>query len=364
MVYTLVLYFIIVILYFVFPKSEKKFLGWVFICVGLYLGVRYNYMPDYIPYHRTFDMFNSVEQYDYNLETDHAEYGWFVLNRLFRSSGYFTFVFVCSCVFAYANYKFFNLYKIKCVYLLVAVFGMAISSNFSILASAQRQFVATAVFLFAYRYCIYGQLSKFKDLLSYKLILYYLLICLASMFHTSALVLLIIPFLYFIPYKKKKVLLGLGIFFFIVLFAGDFFLPKLMNSLIEQSNSYEYLMDRIATNEHSFLGVSMMILRVIMLLYVLFKKELSTEHSIVLIVAYVSAIFTASTYSIVQIDRLAFYLLVFDYLSYAIVLKNLSFSYRNLYGAIIWIWYFRSITKLFQPIVYDWQEYKTIFSVL
>ena len=364
MVYTLVLYFIIVILYFVFPKSEKEFLGWVFICAGLYLGVRYNYMPDYIPYHRAFDMFNSVEHYDYNPETDHAEYGWFVLNRLFRSSGYFTFVFVCSCVFAYANYKFFDLYKIECHYLLVAVFGMVTCANFSILSSAQRQFVATALFLLAYRYCIYGRLLIIRDLLSYRSILYYLLIGLASTFHTSALILLIIPFLCYIPYKNKLILLGLGAFFFAVLFAGASFLPKLMNSVIQQSNSYEYLMSVVATNEHTFLGVSMMILRILILLYVLSKYELPREHAIVLVIAYVSAIFTASTYSVVQIDRLSFYLITFDFLSYSIVLKYLSSLYRKLYGGIIWVWYLWGISKLFQPIVYDWQEYKTIFSVL
>lgn len=364
MLYTFTLYLLIILLYSIHPNSEKKFLGWVFVLVGFYLGIRYNYMPDYVQYHRVFDMFNSVEHYVYDPERDHAEYGWFILNRFFAPVGFFTFVFVCSCIFAYANYKFFDLYKIKCKYLLVAVFGMVTCANFSILSSAQRQFVATTVFLLAYRYCVYGQISKVRDLLSHRLILYYFLIGLASTFHSSAIILEIIPFLYFVPYKKKLVLVSLGIFFLAVLFAGMKFLPNIMNSVIQQSDSYEYLMDVTATNGQTFLGVSMMILRVFMLLFILSKYELPREHAIVLVIAYISAIFTATAFSLVQIDRLSFYLITFDYLSYAIVLKYLSSSYRHVYSGIIWLWYLWGILKLFQPIIYDWQEYKTIFSVL
>lgn len=364
MAYTIALYLLIFIIYIINKYSEKKFLVWVFVMVGLYLGIRYNYMPDYVQYHKVFDMYNSSESYKYDPENEHAEYGWFILNRLFGPIGYFEFVFVCSCIFAYANYKFFALYKIENKYLFVAVFGMITCANFSILSSAQRQFVATTVFLLAYKYCIYGRIIKLKDLISLRTLIYYLLIGLASTFHTSAIFLEVIPFLYFIPCKNKSVLLGFGVFFFAVLFAGATFLPNIMDSIIEQSASYEYLMGMTATNEQTLFGASMMILRVFMLLFVLSKYELPKEHIIVLVIAYISAIFTATTYSIVQIDRLSFYLLAFDYLSYAIVLKYLSSSYRRVYGAILWLWYLWGITKLFQPTIYDWQVYKTIFSVL
>lgn len=364
MAYTLSLYLLIIILYCIHSKSEKKFLPWVFILVGLYLGVRYNYMPDYVPYHRTFDNFNSLENYIYDAERDHAEYGWFLLNRLFGPVGFYTFVFVCSCVFAYANYNFFTLYKIECKYLFVALFGMIACANFSILSSAQRQFVATAVFLFAYKYCIYGRISELRDLISQRVAIYYLLIWVSSTFHSSAIILEFIPLVYFLPYKRKPVLIALGAFFFAVLFAGATFLPNIMHSVIEQSDSYEYLLGITATNEQTFLGASMMVLRVLLLLFVLAKYNLSKEHAIVLIIAYVSAVFTATTFSLVQIDRLSFYLIAFDYLSYAIVLMYLPLSYRQVYSAIIWLWYLWGVSKLFQPTIYDWQEYKTIFSVL
>ena len=358
------MYLLIVVLYCIYSRSEKKFLFWIFILVGFYLGVRYNYMPDYVQYHKTFDNFNSVENYIYDEDRDHAEYGWFLLNRLFRPVGFYTFVFVCSCIFAYSNYKFFTLYKIECKYLFVAIFGMITCANFSILSSAQRQFVATTVFLLAYRYCIYGRISELKDLISKRALLYFLLIGIASTFHSSVIILEFIPLIHFIPYKKKLVLLFLGVFFFAVLFAGATFLPSIMDSVIEKSDSYEYLQGIAATNEQTFLGTSMMILRVLLLLFVLSRYNLPKGHAIVLIIAYISAIFTATTFSLVQIDRLSFYLIAFDYLSYAIVLEYLPSSYRQVYSVIIWIWYLWGVLKLFQPTIYDWQEYKTIFPVL
>lgn len=364
MAYTIVLYLLILIIYGINSKSTKGFLAWSFIFVGLYLGVRYNYMPDYEHYHKTFNIFNAHVDYEYDSDSEHVEYGWFLLNRLFGPIGYFGFVFVCSVMFAYANYKFFEIQKIENSYLLVAVFGMIISPNFSVLSSAQRQFVATIVFLLAYRYCIYERITKIKDLISPNVIVYYILIWLASTFHKSAIILEIIPFLYFFPYKNKIALLGSSIFFIAVLFWGTTFLPSILDSIIEQSDSYEYLMGITASNEHTFLGVSMMILRVFVLLFVLLKCNVDKEHAIVLILAYISAIFTASTYSIVQIDRLSFYLIAFDYLSYAIVLKYLPITYRHIYICIIGIWYIRGVLKLFQPTIYDWQIYKTIFSVL
>lgn len=364
MAYTFALYIFILILYGVSKNSKKKFLLWVFTLVGLYLGVRYNYMPDYVQYHSVFDMYNDYINYRYDRDSEHAEYGWFILNRLFGPIGFFGFVFICSCFFAYANYKFFDLQKIETKYLLVAVFGMITCANFSILSSAQRQFVATAVFLLAYRYCIHGQITRIKDLVSLRVIIYYLLIWIASTLHTSAIILEIIPFLYFLPYRNKLFLLGLGLFFFATLFAGATFLPNIMNFVIEQSDSYEYLIGMAATNQHTILGVSMMILRIVMLLFVLSKYNLPKEQAVILIIAFISAIFTATTFSLVQIDRLSFYLIAFDYLSYAIVLKYLSSPYKQIYGSIIWIWYFWGITKLLQPVTYDWQIYKTIFSVL
>lgn len=364
MLYTLALYILILIIYGTNKHSRKKFLTLTFILVGLYLGVRYNYMPDYVQYHSVFDMYNGYINYTYDRDSEHAEYGWFILNRLFGPIGFFGFVFVCSCIFAFANYKFFALHKIENKFLLVAVFGMITCANFSILSSAQRQFVATSIFLLAYRYCIYEQITKIKDLISIKTILYYLIIWLASTFHTSAIVLEIIPFLYFVPYKNKIILLGYGIFFLVVLFAGATFLPNIMNFVIEQSDSYEYLTGMLATNEKTFLGVSMMLLRVFMLLFVLSKYDLPKDQAVILIIAYVSAIFTATTFSLVQIDRLSFYLIAFDYLSYAIVLKYIASPYKQAYGSIIWLWYLWGVMKLFQPTTYDWQIYKTIFSVL
>lgn len=364
MTYTILLYLSILILYCINRNSNKRFLLCAFVLVGLYLGVRYNYMPDYVHYHRLFNIYNSYTNYKYDPEYEHVEYGWFVLNRLFGFIGYFGFVFVCSCLFAYANYIFFKTQKIENKYLIVSIFGMITCANFSVLSSAQRQFVATTVFLLAYRYCIYGKITRIRDLISANALIYYMLIWIASMFHASAIILEVIPFLYFFPYKNKIILFGSGIVFIAVLFVGESFLPAIMNSIIEQSDSYGYLMGTTTSNDHTILGVSMMILRVFMLLFVLLKYNINREHAVVLLVAYISALFIASTYSVVQIDRLSFYLIAFDYLSYAIVLKYLPVAYRRIYFCIIGFWFIWGVFKIFQPTIYDWQTYKTIFSVL
>lgn len=363
MIYTFLLY-IIVFIVLKTGKNTQRSLVIVFSIVGIYLGIRYNYMPDYVQYHKVFDMFNAYSDYVYDGEVDHAEYGWFLINRLFKPLGFFFFVFVCSVLFAISNYELFRLYNIDKNLLLVAIFGMITSANFAILSSAQRQFLATAVFLFAFRYCIYGRIHKYKDLFSKHAILYFFFIWVASTFHSSALVLMIVPFLYFVPYKSKVIVIGLGTLFLAVLFAGASFLPSIMGAIIEKSGSYEYLAEAIATNEQTLLGTSMMILRVAMILFVLAKCNLPREEAVVLLIAYISAIFTASTYSVVQVDRLSFYIIAFDYLSYAVILKHLPKQYSTPYCLIIWVWYLWGVAKLLQPVQYDWQVYKTIFSVL
>lgn len=166
MIYTIVFYLILaIVLYF----NKKNPLKWACIVVAIYFGIRYNYMPDYMGYYRTFENYCNPS-FEYDPEFEHMEIGWYYISRLFVSLGvpygFYAFVFVCSCVFAFGVYRVLKVFDIDQSLLPIVMIGYFTVPATNVLCSAQRQFLVTGIFLIAYSYLLYSKFNTWKDLYS------------------------------------------------------------------------------------------------------------------------------------------------------------------------------------------------------
>ncbi len=361
MIYTILLYILVV--YFSL-KNDSKALKWICCIIAVYLGLRYDYMPDYFNYMNAFERFETLPFGEYDQNYEHFEYGWFVLNKLFAPAGYYTFVFISSCFFSFACYKVLSLYINDRTVLFVVLLGFVTSSGFVVLASAQRQMVATGIIMLAYRYFIYNRLLDVKSLISKHTAYYVLCVLLASSLHQSAVITLLLPVLYFTPRKSFLVSMSLVLFLAAVVFYGNLFMPKILSSYIQQSESYEYIQEIEYGGSITFLAGCIMFFRISLIVYILKKETMSKDEYVVLLLGIISIIFLATSYSVAQIFRLSYYFIIFDFLSIGLTIRYLPANFKTPYTSFILIWYVWGVLKLFQTYTYSWQEYKTILTLI
>lgn len=152
-------------------------------CIFLFLALRYEFGNDYISYRDSFSELLNKNGQDYFYFRGY-EYGWLYLNKAFALMGPNGF-YVMVAALALANVV--ALYRVCCEYMPVKYawlfFFCYVFSPYSMLvmASAMRQQVALTIFLWSIVYLTRGQILR-----------YTLGILVATLFHNSAIVLLLL----------------------------------------------------------------------------------------------------------------------------------------------------------------------------
>lgn len=370
MIYTI--FFYIIIIYIVSKRKEAQ-LKKSCVVVSLYYGVRYNYMPDYESYHMMYEIFSNPN-YIYVSEYEHMEIGWFYLNKLFaplgNPYGFFVFVFACSIVFAYGVYRVIKVYDFDYSYLPIIMFGYFTAPTTAVLCSAQRQFFVTGIFFIAYSFLVYDKIKCFRDLWSKSLLLYYGIVFLVTLIHSSAIVLLIVPVAYFFPSKSRKAfILVLLLFVIFILFAGKY-LPFLMQGYIDKTGTYEYLEKDIEGGVAKSITITAMISYVIQIYfcaYALSMRKLDRDEVFAIAIAIICLLLALSGFYVPQINRIALYLNLFIYISMAILVLKLPNKMGKKYSIMMWGFIVWNALKVLQPMPLSQGRdvsYKTIFEVL
>ena len=188
----------------------------------VFLAIRYEWGNDYRQYIDKFTVYNSIDEFNYSDPNERWEVGWIFLYRIFKPFGFFSLVIVLTAFEISVYYWFIKKYIPKEWYWF-AVFIYVFNPNFMLTQSSMmRQTLAMCIVLLSIPY-IYKK----------KVIIAALFILFASLFHSSAKILLPIVFLGFVNWRmgKKGVIIGVVLFFAILLF------KNIVTSIIENTLS-------------------------------------------------------------------------------------------------------------------------------
>lgn len=362
MFYTIAFY---IILYITTKVNQRNYINVIkAVCaiIAIYTGIRYDYCSDYPSYQAMFEMFSNPN-FVYT-DTVHVEYGWYLINKWCIPIGYYGFVFLTSCIFAYGIYVLMSIY-VKSSYIAIVILGIVSAGGFTTLLSAQRQMLVTAVFMIAYGFLLYGRINKKKDILKTRTILYFLIIFLCSYFHKSAYFLLVIPFIFLLPKRSNLVIFGIVLIGLLFVFVGDSIIAPMFQSFSEENEFYDYIE---FTADY---GISVTLLQSLMWFFQLYyilkvykRNDMTTDEMVVLLLSIFAILITLLGYYLNQVGRIALYIYVFTYLTIPIVSKYNNQGENKVYLIVNYIWVIWNLLKIFTINIGTYQEYKTIFRIL
>lgn len=243
--------------------------------IFLFLALRYNYASDYTTYLEIFREINKYPDIDWRNESYpfEIEFGWILLCWLCKPIGFFGMTAILALANCLVYYDFFKKYVPRKYYwfaISLYVFNPVLMLT---LCSTMRQNVAILLFIFSINY-IYNKNA----------IRYFLCIGLASLFHSSALILLPVYLLGFLNWKISKVT-GFIIFsLYVSLFIlGSYFMPYINQFISSYFTKYEIYQDEGIVN--SGLGIAYLSgLFILTLYYARFENK---ENSLIFKIAII-----------------------------------------------------------------------------
>jgi hypothetical protein len=299
----------IVVFFASLAKSQKSdyWLKLSFILIFLFLALRYDYGNDYMGY---LDDFLSREYLDMSSQ---FEIGWQILCLLFKPVGFFYMVGFLAAINCMVYYRFIKKYVSSSYYWLAVLIFVFDPHCMLILSSAMRQSVAVMIFVYSIDY-----LYK-KDLVRYVLC-----IGMASMFHTSALVLL--P-LYLLSYFDIKLNNFYAVVLYILYLTLFIYLPLLLPAISEYINLYfkgynKYEFSGNFTLKTGFGYLFYLFLYWLILYYAKSKNENSVFFYLAILSLFVGIIASFNTI----FDRLTMYLMPAFLVVYSIIYSHMKYK--------------------------------------
>ena len=348
-------------------KKQRSYgLKLAFILLGAFMAFRYGYGNDYFNYQMLYDQYNGsgVELLDFSsyAKMNPKELGWTFLCKLFKPLGYFGFLIFIAAIDNFIVYRFVKKY-VNSSYYWLAVFVYTFNPYLYLIgcASMLRQWLAACIFLLAFQF-----------LYERKWIKYFAIVFIATLFHSSAIILY--PVYLLVYFAKVKFNYSTISFVVILLMAWyalaasvlGFLSPLLLS--MDEWNSYEGMfMDAKGT---SFgLGVLMGILLTVMCLTQIKNNEkantlatldYSLNMLITPIVMIVPIAARFNSYFIIMS------IIVFPLAFQSFMKKNrflglcflgfimiyLLFMWFSIFTGVIWSWSFKEYHTIFEQ---NWQ---------
>lgn len=324
-----------------------------FVIIFLFLALRYNFGNDYRGYFDSFLDINRYASIDLRYKSAGFEPGWKLLCRVFKPFGFFAMTAVLALINSFIYYRFIKKY-VPLKYYWLAVFLYVFSPGLMLIhSSAMRQSLAIVLFIFSLDY-----LYK-KDAIRY-----FLCIGLASLFHTSALILLPVYLLSFLNWKITKVtgVFILSIFVSIFLYAKfiSFYLNQFINIYFEQYKGYGDLeLIKLGTG----LGVAFNVFLFLLVLY--YEKFQIKDNSLIFKISILYFMVIPFLFLIQMVGRIGMYFYPVTIAVYPLIffkMKDIKFRAIILMTIILFTMF--TFFQFFQsPIWHDYfMNYQTIFS--
>ncbi len=224
-------------------SQQKLFLKVSFAIIYVFLALRYDYGNDYNSYLEEFVALNTGNLRSLFDGSSHFEAGWIFLCYLFRPMGFFALVAVVSLFNCFVCYRFINKYVPASYYW----FGVARYIYYPPLmlmsASAIRQSIAVSLFMLSIDYLCKRQILR-----------YIFIIMIASLFHSSALVLIPVCFLSVVRRAITNAAAIVLLIAMVLLYIyGNALLPNLQGIIANVSERYNVYTDDVG-EQRSALG--------------------------------------------------------------------------------------------------------------
>jgi hypothetical protein len=332
-------------------KHNEFWLRVSFALIFLFLALRYDYGNDYSGYLKRFQEINRVTTINYFDEYWGFEAGWVFLCRLFKPFGFFAMTAILALLNCVVYYRFIKKYVPPSYYWL-AVFLYVFNPGFMLIhSSAMRQSLAIIVFIFSIDY-IYKK----------KAIHYCLCIAIASLFHTSALILFPVYLLGLYNWKINKKLAVVLFTLFLLLYAyGDIFLPNINQFISAYFGRYEIYEGGGEISS----GLGVIIYSFLFALILFYEQTQSVAIALLFKIAILSYFIMPLGLSILMISRTGMYFQPATIVVFPIILFKMNNSVvKNIILTALILIMTYSFFQFFQSDV--WQEtfgtYNTIFS--
>lgn len=362
----MVVYFVLVILSVFFTWLQqvgaiKNGLKISYFLTFLFLALRHDYGNDYASYWGGFLSLQSFDDESFYYRGN--EVGWQYLNYafkfLFGNVGFHLMLASMAAFTCFVLYRFTIKYISPKYYTFAIALLLLEPNNILVLSSAMRQSIAVAIFLLSFDY-----------LLHRRYFLYTAGILLASLFHTSVLVYIVLILLNFVNWKIYLPYVMLVIFAFLGALSNLNALFGNLNMFLESQES-EYLIYTQQGQEESTFGLGFVLsFFLYFLIIVVNRKAKRFDQNTITKVAIVGVFFLILGLSVNMASRLNFYIFPWIVCGYVIALTSLAdlksklaiFSSKLL--ALIIVLFFVYQNYLFwQSEVYapHFLEYKTVF---
>jgi hypothetical protein len=277
-------------------KLIKHGLKISFFIIFLFLALRYDYGNDYAGYLDGFYEVNKYSWIDYTStkELFHYEAGWVFLNRLFEPLGFFAMVAFLAAVNCYLLYRFIKKY-VPTKYYWLAIFLYTFTPNLMLIQlSAMRQTVAILIFLVAFDY-----------LYQKKIIPYVLLVLLASTFHSSATILLVVYPLSLMNWKINNTIAA-GI---LLTYISLFFMSETLAPIINKLIAFYFERYEVYQDDKTTLGTGLGLMYFTFLLgFIVFSaKKYKLENALIIKLSVINFMITPLSFIIMMIARIGYY---------------------------------------------------------
>lgn len=339
-------------------RNNKHGLEISFLLIFLFTALRYNFGTDYSAYQ---SLFYEIFEHDTYLTLDSAdfriEYGWLLLNYLFKPLGFFPFIFIISVFFIYTYYALIKKYVPTNYYWLAVFIYIFFFNLFLIQLSAIRQTLSISIFLFSIKYIIEGR-GTLK---------YILLIVFASFFHSSSLFLLFLA-LFNIPRIRNSSKTGyfILIIFVLLLFFGQrltAYLPYLLTLFTGDRYTFWYESDIV-----SKISVMGSLLWFSLLYIVVYYSTKQTDY-MKLFYNFCAIFFLVYPLTVLVFlsDRMGYYFAPFTLIIFPHILtteqnKIKRFALSSFFIIFIMYNFFRFFTLDYVVEAQGYDDYRTIFS--
>ena len=287
-----------------------------FVLIFIFLALRFNFGNDYKAYYESFIKINQFKIVDFFSSNNQFEIGWTFLNRLFKPIGFFSMVAFLAAFHCYVLYRFIKKFVPKNYYWF-AVFLYVFNTGFLlVLSSAMRQSVAITLFIVAIEF-IYRRQA----------ILYFAIIMLASLFHTSALFLL--PF-YFLTYINWRITTPYALLILVVFSSLFIFRDALtiqINFLV-QTHFERYKVYQTAGQLGTGLGMAFPIL--MLTITVFYGKYFKNDQALLFKLAIFSFAFIPLGFILIMLGRVGMYFQPALLVVYPLIFSRMSNSFLRL----------------------------------
>lgn len=360
MIVTIIISSIAVLLAYIAQYKKFKYCFELSIALlTVFIAIRYDWGNDYIGYLETFKRIGGYVSLEEAFKYERIEIGWIFLNRIFRPIGFFGFTIIVTVFEYFVLYRLIKKYVPKEWYWLSIFIFTFNSALMLVTSSMMRQFLAMTIILIAIEFII-----RRKWYISL------LIISLASLFHTSALV--ILPFS-FIGYFNLKINrnLAFGVFgvYLISFFTADVFLKDHITILtdFELFEKYDVYLNGDKLTEDG-IGIGTVFNMFVILLMLLYYRRQHPIVRILFILLFLSNFFYLFGSVAPFIGRLGYYFSILMIVVYPRMLRSMRndfWLYPFLVGCllilIVGFFQFFDPTGIWYKSFYN---YQTIFSAL